>query len=107
MPIMSGIALVSSLPRFIAVSIFSPSWRSSCQVRRGDLHPVEDVNVVHGPPVSVGQHASARHLLLVRGDGADLDVGLAGRASERRLQGVTGQSERRRGVAAEGMELAV
>ncbi len=28
MPIMSAIALVSSLPRFIAVSIFSPSWRS-------------------------------------------------------------------------------
>src|SRR3989449_10432858 len=71
------------------------------------LHPVVYVDVARAVAGSVGQYAFACHLLVVRRDRARLDVRSTGGALERRLQTATDQTDRRGGIAADAMELAV
>src|SRR5439155_1883288 len=71
------------------------------------LHPVVYVDVARAVAGSVGQYAFACHLLVVRRDGARLDVRSTGGALERRLQTATDQTDRGGRIAAYAMELAV
>src|SRR2546421_2334949 len=73
----------------------------------GHLHPVVDVHVIHCSAVSLGQYASTSHLLVVRRDGACLGIRLTSWAFERGLKSVTGQTERRGSLAADGIKLTV
>src|SRR6266446_2280088 len=71
------------------------------------LHPVVYIDVARAVAGSVGQYALACHLLVVRRDSALLGVRSTGRAFERHLQSVSGQTDRRGRIAAEAMRLAV
>jgi hypothetical protein len=76
MPIKIGIVFIVILLRFIAASIPLTSLNCQARIAIGDLHPVEDVDVVRRVASSVVQHAFAGHLLLVRREGAGQGVRL-------------------------------
>ena len=61
MPIKSGIAIVTILPRFIPTSILLSASISHVRIAIGDLHPVMDVHVVRQVALSVAQYASTSH----------------------------------------------
>src|SRR2546425_3960741 len=84
------------------------SRQYSPAIHRGPLlHPVVYVDVARAVAGSVGQYAFACHLLVIRRDRARLDVRSTGGALERPLQTATDQTDRRGGIAADAMELAV